>query len=418
MAKKVQPVEEPTGPAVAEPTTPPAAAPEEPTLEGFQEAASYASVPEDVCAKLLKEWPVDKIGITRALKNAGFTGDLIEAAEKILRLRPTTAAPTPAAAISTPNASALLSVLPQVPEDTAFTEMLREGGVLKAPKTDILSAMRVAVANKAGLDRVADALLEEMKRFADAQDEPYTANYYRLRRMLTRRRYSEIFAAAEEDEKVTPTITEEQRREMIRRLNEYLWPALEGFHGRLNAWTQSWQGSANPMVALMAMAMMQAGSGTPMPPGILMQPPDTGPLRDESESVIRRVNKVFSGPGVVVARAMAMDAMRIKEVLEDPTLPAAIGATTKEMMLRQLGMGVGADFPRLERSVVQYALSIFELSTVPVGNAEYSYLAAMLQLGAAIPWDKLTGSTPSSTKEEPRPAKGGRFLSANSGLEL
>ena len=47
----------------------------------------------------------------------------------------------------------------------------------------------------------------------------------------------------------------------------------------------------------------------------------------------------------------------------------------------------------------RYALAIMELPNVTSGNEEYGYLAAMLQLGAAIPWDRL------GTKGEGSPSR-------------
>ena len=65
-----------------------------------------------------------------------------------------------------------------------------------------------------------------------------------------------------------------------------------------------------------------------MPPGI-MQPPDTGVLRDHASAVADAVNKVFAGTGVQIAAALAYDANRIKETLSNPRLPTLIGAVKK-----------------------------------------------------------------------------------------
>jgi hypothetical protein len=153
-------------------------------------------------------------------------------------------------------------------------------------------------------------------------------------------------------------------------------------------------------MALTFLAMAQTGAKGVMPPGML-QPPETAGLRDEAEAVIDKINKVFAGVGIPVARALAYDATRIKGILEDPTLPAAMGVTSREQMLRALGVEVGSDYVRLERNVTRYALAIMELPKVSSGNEEYGYLGAMLQLGAQIPWDKLSKGG--------RPGTGGGF---------
>jgi len=132
-------------------------------------------------------------------------------------------------------------------------------------------------------------------------------------------------------------------------------------------------------------------AGAMMPPG-MMAPPETAGLHDEAEAVINSINKVFGGFGIPVAKALAYDATRIKNVLENPGLPAAIGVTTREQMLKTLGLSVGADYVRLERNITRFTLAIMEFPKITVPNEEYAYLGAMIQLGATIPWDKLEGS--------------------------
>jgi hypothetical protein len=172
-------------------------------------------------------------------------------------------------------------------------------------------------------------------------------------------------------------------------------------------WSETWaKGMANPAMALTMLAMAQGGGGTQvMPPG-LMQPPDTAGLRDEAEAVINRINKVFAGTGIPVARALAFDAMRIRDILEEPSLPAAVGTTTKDQMIKMLRVDVGPDYVRLERNIIRYGLAIMEIPNVSAGNEELAYLSAMLTLGAAIPWEKLETAAISYRSKSGRGRKG------------
>lgn len=64
-------------------------------LQGFQEAASFCDVLEDVCRKLPVEWPEPRIGVSRALRAAGFVGNPTATMTSIEVYRPvTTTAPT------------------------------------------------------------------------------------------------------------------------------------------------------------------------------------------------------------------------------------------------------------------------------------------------------------------------------------
>jgi hypothetical protein len=80
-------------------------------------------------------------------------------------------------------------------------------------------------------------------------------------------------------------------------------------------------------------------------------------------------------------------------ILNDPSLPGQLGVGTKEQMLKELGVNVGADIVRTEQGVTRYTLAIMSLKDV-TADAELAYLGAMLQLGATIPWDKLGEASP------------------------
>lgn len=290
-----------------------------------------------------------------------------------------------------------MDILPSVPDDTSFLEMLKVGGVLKIQPVDVIAAMRAAIASSIGLYDLPDQILARMEQFAQQQEEPVGTSFYELQKLITTRAYGDVLSAMGVSGNF---MSERRKKETLQRLNDGLWPALREFHEQLVAWSDAWQkGANNPGAALMVFALASSGNRGVLPPGML-QPPETAGLRDEAEAVINRINKVFAGTGIPVARALAYDAVRIRTILEDPSLPAAVGAANKDQMLKTLGINVGADFVRLERNLVRYALAVMELPKVTTGTEEYSYLGALLTLGLAIPWDKLTGGTIRNVDDE------------------
>ena len=121
-----------------------------------------------------------------------------------------------------------------------------------------------------------------------------------------------------------------------------------------------------------------------------------------------QINKVFAGVGIPVTMALAYDAMRIKEVLENASLPMQIGAPNREQMLKMLGVGVTADYVRLERNICRYALGIMEYPNVTAGQEDLAYLQSLWMLGSQIPWDRLgTPPRPLSTTPTRRGAAHG-----------
>jgi len=312
---------------------------------------------------------------------------------------------TPKPTEATPSASGsaamhALAILPAVPDETSFLEMLKTGGVLKVQQTEVLSAVKAALAQRVGLFELPEVILAKMEAFAEAQEEPCGESFYAMQRLLTEKRYGDVLSVL----KVPGSyMSERRKKEFFARLDSKLWVALNSFQTQLTAWQQAWmQGAANPGLIMMAMASNQTGSA--MPPG-MMAPPDTSPLQASAEEVVNEINRIFAGPGIPVARALAYDATRIMGILNDSTLPAQIGSATKDQMLKDLGISVGADIVRTEQSVTRYCLAVMSLSKVPP-DAELAYLAALISLGSTIPWDKLANTTLTEVRRPGRFAAG------------
>ncbi|MES2931226.1 MAG: hypothetical protein V4682_00825 [Patescibacteria group bacterium] len=277
-----------------------------------------------------------------------------------------------------------LDVLPAVPTDDNWLASLKVGGVLKFNRETVIGTVSAGLAQQVGLYDLPRKLVTAMETHAQSLEEPVSAEFYAMQRTLTERSYGEIFAAI-------PGVTgryatDARKKELLEKLNTRLWPSLIGFHEQLTGWVSTWQANPNMMVAALASI---AGGGS-MPPG-MMAPPPTETLRDAAEGVITSINSVFAGTGVVVAMALAYDAQQIRSALEDPNLPSQVGAANREQMLRQLGVAVSSDYPRLEANLKRYTLGVIELPNVTAGNEELAFITALYQLGMAIPWAKLNG---------------------------
>ncbi len=283
-------------------------------------------------------------------------------------------------------ASPSFDALPQAPEDDAWLQMLRTGGELKVDKATVVSAIRAALAGRSGLYDLPAEIVTRMERHAEELEEPVGPDFFKLRKLLTTRSYAEIFAALEVDGQF---VSQKKKTALMARLDEILWPELLSFHGQLQNWADSWQqGMANPAAMMGAFLTMSQGGAAAMPPGV-MQPPATDGLRDAADAFKEQVNRVFAGVGIPVARALAYDALKIKEVLQNPTLPSQVGAVNRDQMLKMLGANVSPDYVRLERNITRYTLAVLEYTDTTAGQEELGYLSALLMLGMQIPFDKL-----------------------------
>lgn len=279
-----------------------------------------------------------------------------------------------------------LSILPQLPDDESFLASLKTGGILKVGVTEVLSAVKAALAQRIGLFGLPEEILTKMEDFATKQEEPCGEDFYSMQKLLTERKYGDILSALGVSGSY---ISEKRKKEFFARLEAKLWPALISFQKQLSEWQQTWIGVvANP--AMMMMSISASQTGNQLPAG-MMAAPDVMPLRSSGEEVINEINRIFAGTGIPVARALGYDATRIMNILDKKELPAQIGVVTKDQMLKELGINVGADIVRTEQSATRYVLAIMSLPDVPA-DAELAYIGALLQLGGTIPWDKLGDS--------------------------
>src|SRR4029453_17613936 len=249
--------------------------------------------------------------------------------------------------------------------------------------------IQAGFANRVSLYQLPAALVERMEAHAESLEEPVGPDFYRLRTLITRPSYAEIFSAIAGVE--GQFVPQARKTTLLAKLDNALWPALFGFHAQLKSWFETWQqGASTPANMMAAMLALASGGAGALPPG-MMQPPAPDGLGSEAEAVIVKINRVFCGTGVPVARALALDAIRIKEVLDNSALPAQMGATNREQMLKLLNVGVTADVVRMERNVLRYALSIIDYDKVTSGNSELAYLTSLNMLGGPIQGEKIQG---------------------------
>jgi uncharacterized protein YgfB (UPF0149 family) len=359
----------------------------EPVQEKLQGLGFTEEAIEKIKTELGAETVEDLAGLTEE-DLIGIGVKKLQARKLIEKLAPVTEeAPQASQTVAAPiNAVSFDSILPSVQSNASWLEALRTGGVLKVEQSSVIATVRVTLAHKVGFYDIPERLIRLMEDFADANEEQVDTEFFRLRKQMTRRSYAEIFEAI--DGLDGTYVTDARKKQLFQRIDQHLWPAIIGFYAQLKSWQEAWmQGAANPAMMMSAMMAMSGGVGV-MPPG-MMQPPETGALRDYADSVADAVNKVFAGTGVQIAAALAYDASKVKEALENPRLPVLVGAANRDQMLRQLGVAISATYPRLETNLTRFILSIMQVKDQPAGNEELQYFGTLFMLGSQIPWDQL-----------------------------
>ena len=271
---------------------------------------------------------------------------------------------------------ALEMLLPSVPTDESWLTALKTGGILKVDESSYIAAIRAALADRAGLYNVPEALAKAMEKYAD------------LRKSLTRRAYGDIFAAI--DGLDGSFITEGRRSEFLGRIRTTLWPAIAESYQALDAWYETRRSNLlDPsMLSASIVGALNGSSAVGMLP-----PPDTSPLHDAADTLVNSINRVFRGTGVQIVAALAYEANNIRNTLEDPRLPSMVGVKNRELMLKKIGASVSSNYVRLEQNLVKYVLGFVKHDTI-TSDAEVDYFVALWQLGSQINWSELGVAKP------------------------
>lgn len=332
---------------------------------------------DDALVILANEEAVPTTDLKSAMESLKIPSGVFNMAVKILRGPKKEVTKEASATVSS------LSILPSVPAEESFMKSLVTGGVSKVDSTVVLSAVKAALAKKVGLFDLPKQLADKMESHSLSQDEPVGESFFEMEKLLTAAKYGDVLKAMGVSGKF---VSEPRKRDFFARVDNKLWGAIAEFHQQLESWYQSWvQQGLNPNAMMMMMAASK--SNADVPPG-LMSAPDTSILYSASEKFADTVNAVFAGTGIPVAKALAYDATRIMKILENKDLPVQVGSSSKDQMLKELGIKVGSDMARVETSLTRYVLGIMSVSKVEK-EAELTYFGALMQLGNSIPWQSV-----------------------------
>lgn len=270
-----------------------------------------------------------------------------------------------------------LAILPELPSDESWLTALKAGGVLKVNQDSYIAVVRALFAERCGLYEAPKRLEEAMREFAENSDEPVNAEFFKLRKLLVRRSYAELFSAI--DGLDGSFVTDSERKKFLRRANDKLLPAIHLVSTEVNAWNDTYCSAANTPYVL---ASLITGAPSTMQP-----PPFTG-VQSAAEGLNDAINSVFAGLGGVVATALAYDAMETKKALENPALPAMTGAANRDQMLKSLGLNISSSFVHQEKMLTRFVLAATKFAEISPGE-EPRYLAALWQLSRSIDWGVL-----------------------------
>ncbi len=354
-----------------------------PTPDIERRLAPLVGPPGDEAAELLADPSAAPDEDLRAcFEDAGIPRARLNRAIRRFRLAASGGAQPGAA----PQAAALL---PAAPDDEGLLASLVVGGIAKVSETDVAAALRVLLAERLGIFGIQEQLARKIEEHAVRLGEPCGPVFYRIQRELARQRHADVLTALGASKNL---VSPSRKRALLDRLDP-LVGHFAAYQRELTTWKDQWMERISNPGALFAglAALMGGGSAAPAvaSSSALMEAPDAGPVQAATATLIDRVNQVFAGTGIPVARALAADAIALKRLLEDADLPGALGASGREEMLKRLGIAVTAQGAQLERDLTRYVLAALRLPKVSTDQLP-AYIVAVEQLGDQIDWAALS----------------------------
>lgn len=272
----------------------------------------------------------------------------------------------------------------------------------KVGLVEVSNGIRVALAAKAGLFKVPDILLSMMDDYVtNRMEEAAPPEYYTLEDEVASRENAEVLKVLKVDGRF---VSKARKMEFLDRI-EHLWEPARSFNEQLHRWQESYVGTTSTPAALVSLL---AGANNPF--GATMMPaPDTSPLHDGSQLLIRSINMAFAGRSIPAAMALAFDAERINGFLSKSQVVLYSGCANREELVRALSAKVGStlvtpEYKRLELSLVQFILNVYRFDEIaPKGSPqELRFIAELFQLGQSIPWEKLLSAKSTSVASSGR----------------
>jgi len=308
---------------------------------------------------------------------------LVQARKLVMTLGEKSKQPTAGqAAAAKPGAS--MNILPHLPDDDALLAALQVGGISKVGETDVIAGVRGYVASLYGVMELDRVIRDKVGERAESLDEPWPDEFYEMDKQVARREHADVLRAMG----VSASVVSQARcNEFLARMRIF-WGELRDFHQQAVAWMESYRTTMTDPTLMLQMMGAMAGGGGAVAPGLMTQAPDTAPVVDLASAVIDKLNRVYAGPGIPVARSLAADAIGYKKIIESPALRGLVGAASQEEMLKMLGAAVGADAVRTESAAARYVISVMKMAQVTEDQLPF-YIVALVNLGNTIPWERL-----------------------------
>lgn len=296
------------------------------------------------------------------------------------------------------------SLLPVVPDDTNLLASLGTFQGAQIDPIDVIAAMRVRLMTQLGLSDIESRIADSIEERADSNGEQCPPIWDEIE--MARRRYAHadvLKALGKPGDLISPP----RKKKLLGRIDD-IFVRVHEYSVVLDAYREDYDRRTNNPANLVNAVTQALGRATSGRGRRLSEAPSPNNVVAATEALIQSFNSMFAGNGRAVARGMAADAIATKAILDRSDLPAALGATSRVQMIKDLKLGVESDLISAEKDIQQFIMGAMNLLKVPT-NQLPDYIVDLSELGTVIPWNRLgvrAAASKSNGAPDPRPFPG------------
>lgn len=313
------------------------------------------------------------------------------------------------------SAASATSMLEPIPSDEALLSSLKVGGVMKVDYARVIMAGRCLLArqmNMYGADKRIIDMINDY--YTNVREEPNPQIFWELSGERTKNRYAPIFNALKMPG-ASAYATAPGRNAFWAKMNEIFIPKVQEVQRQLTVWYDSWLKQAQANIGLNLGAALAGSAGGTMVPRQRM--PVITNILAAVDAMIDAANKVFAGQNEVVAIALAIDAQRLRNLLARNDLHTFTGSSSREIMLKELGVAATSDIIAMENNFSTYLHNAPRIQLLPsTGPTTATFLQELQEIGESIDWARLSKKIDTKANSGSLTGIGGRGGSADGEL--
>ncbi len=284
--------------------------------------------------------------------------------------------------------SSTSTVLAPIPKDSDWLEGLRQQGILQFSTQTYMAGIKALLAANLGTFTAITRLKDLVSEYALTNGLAAPNLYYDLQNILARREFGPIFAALEENRvgNVPIYASIDDVNDLGIRMQNILVPEILEAVEALSAWHEE-------LTKLKKTDFFVQQTMTSIQDMTADSYPNTAKLYDAGKQLRLKINQTFASNGIQKALAIQGEYESFMRILNNPELPASVGAVDRDNVMKMLGLDAKAAIVRAAPYIAQFVLNMVEVENL-AKPSELRFFIDLHRLTMQIDWSTLQSNTP------------------------